>query len=167
MTEFFETHRQDIIYGIIVIIAVVVLRLLTNKLHYWLAKEKQRKFPGETIKPLNLLKRILNSLWIILGVIALSYLFVENENKGIIIDNFKTVLYIGVVISITIIVATSASLWFKIDIQKKIESEHDPTSFKFLRYVVLVGIYFIGFMLCLLAFPTLKGVAQTALGVQV
>lgn len=164
MREFFETHRQDIIYGIIVIVAMLVLRFLTNYLSYWLTKEKQRNFFGEMLKPLNLLKRILNTLWIILVVIALSYLFVENDNKGVIIDNFKTVLYIGIVISITIIVAISASLWFKIDIQKKIESEHDPTSFKFLRYVVLVVIYFTGIMLCLLAFPSLKGVAQTALG---
>ncbi len=164
MSEFLEKHSQDIIYGIIVIVAVIVLRLLTNTLHHWLDKEKNRKFPGETMKPLNFLKRILNALWIILGIIALSYLFVENQNKGIIIDNFKTVLYIGVVISITIIVATTVNLWFKIDIQKKLENEQDPTSFKFLRYVVLVGIYFIGIMLCLLAFPSLTGVAKTALG---
>ena len=164
MIEFLETHRQDIIYGIIVIVAIMVLRILTNKLHQWLVKEKKRKFPFEQPKGSNMLKRILNALWIVLGVLALSYLFVENQNKGVIIDNFKTVLYIGIVLAITIIVATSANLWFKIDIQKKIENQHDPTSFKFLRYVVLVGIYFTGIILSLLAFPSLKGVAQTALG---
>lgn len=164
MTHFFETHKQDIIYGILVIMTVIVLRLLTNKLHNWLIKEKRRKFPDEPPKPLNVLKRIFNSLWIVLGLIALSYLIVDESHHNKLEDNFKTVFYIGVVLSLTVIASTTSNIWFKQDIQKKIESEHDPTSSKFLRYVVLVGIYFIGFMLCLLAFPSLKGVAQTALG---
>lgn len=164
MTQFLETHRQDIIYGIIVMMAVIILRLLTNKLHNWLIKEKRRKFPGEPSKPLNILKRIFNTLWIVLGLIGLSYLIVDESHHNTLADNFKTVFYLGVVLALTVIAATTSNIWFKHDIQKKIESEHDPTSFKFLRYVVLVGVYFIGFMLCLLAFPSLKGVAQTALG---
>jgi len=164
MTEFLEVHKQDIVYGMIVIIVVLVVRTLTNKLHYWLAKEKQRKFPGESLKSLSFVKRILNALWLTLGVLALTYLFVENENKGIIINNFKTVLYLGVVLALTIIAASTSNLWFKHDIQKKIETEQDPTSFQFLRYIVLVTIYFIGIILCLLAFPSLKGAAQTVLG---
>ncbi|MEZ4792421.1 MAG: mechanosensitive ion channel family protein [Gelidibacter sp.] len=164
MTEFLETYSQDIIFGTIVIIVVIVLRILTNKLHNWLIEEKRRKLPGQPSKPLNILKRILNTLWIVLGLIALSYLVVDESQHDTLADNFKTVLYIGIVLSLTVIAATTSNLWFKHDIQKKIETEQDPTSFKFLRYVVLVGIYFIGIMLCLLAFPSLKGVAQTALG---
>ncbi|PWK18321.1 mechanosensitive ion channel family protein [Xanthomarina spongicola] len=164
MIEFLEIHKQDIVYSIIVIALIFALRSLTNRLHKWLVKEKNRKFPNEPPRASNMLKRILNTLWFVLGIIALSYLFVEKQNKGVIIDNFKSVLYIGIVLAITIIVATSANLWFRIDIQKKIENQHDPTSFKFLRYVVLVSIYFIGILLCLLAFPSLKGVAHTALG---
>ncbi|WP_337992841.1 mechanosensitive ion channel domain-containing protein [Flavivirga sp. 57AJ16] len=164
MIKLLETHRQDIIYGIVVIIAVIVLRILTNKLHYWLSKEKQSKFPGEPIQSLSLLKLILNALWIVLGLIALSYLFVDESHHNTLTDDFKTVLYIGIVLALTIIAATTSNIWFKHDIKKKIESEHDPTSFKFLRYIVLIGIYFVGILLCLLAFPSLKGVAQTALG---
>lgn len=164
MTEFLQLHKQDIIYGIIVIIAVIVLRWFTNKLHHWLLLEKQRKFPGTRSKPLNLLKLILNTLWILLGLIAISYLFVDENHHNAVRDDFKRALYIGIVLSVTIIVATTTNIWFRNDIQKKIESKHDPTSFKFLRYVVLVGIYFVGIVFCLLAFPSLKGVAQTALG---
>jgi small-conductance mechanosensitive channel len=164
MIEFLETYRQDLIYGVIVIAAVIVLRILTTKLHHWLAKEKQRKFPGEPTKTLSLLKRILNTLWIVLGLIALSYLFVDESHHNTLTHDFKTVLYIGVVLALTVIAATTVNMWFKHDIQKKIESEQDPTSFKFLRYIVLIGVYFIGLLLCLLAFPSLKGIAQTALG---
>ena len=164
MIEFIETNRQDIIYSTIVIIAIIALQILTNKLHHWLAREKRRKFPGESQKSLNILKRILNTLWFVLGLIALSYLFVDESHHNTLADDFKITLYIGVVLSLTVIAATTANMWFKHDIKKKMESEHDPTSFKFLRYVVLVGIYFTGIVLSLLAFPSLKGVAQTALG---
>lgn len=164
MIEFLETYKQDIIYGLIVVAVIIVLRILTNKLHQWLAKEKQRKFPGEPSRPLNLLKRILNTLWVVLGLIALTFFIVDESRQNTLANDFKIVLYIGVVLALTVIAATTANMWFKYDIKKKIENQHDPTSFKFLRYVVLVGIYFIGIMLCLLAFPSLKGVAQTALG---
>ncbi|QCE42014.1 mechanosensitive ion channel family protein [Psychroserpens sp. NJDZ02] len=164
MTEFFQAHRQDIIYSIFVIVIVIVLRVLTNMLHTWVLKEKKRKFPYEKAKSTNLLKKILNTLWIVLGVIALSYLFVENDEKSVVIKDFKTVLYLGLVSAITIIVATTVNLWFKLDVQKKLESNQDPTSIKFLKSVVLVAIYLFGLVLCLLAFPSLKGVAQTAIG---
>jgi len=164
MIEFLETYKQTIFYGLIVIAIIIALRVLTNKLHLWLSKEKQRKFPGEPLKSLNLLRRILNTLWIVLGLIALTFIIVDESQQNTLANDFKTVLYIGVVLALTVIAASTANMWFKYDIQKKIENEHDPTSFKFLRYVILAGIYFIGIMLCLLAFPSLKGLAQTVLG---
>ena len=160
MEEFLETHKLDIIYGIIVIIAVIILRALTNKLHNWLAKEKQRKFPTETTKPIRLLKGILNILWIALGLIALAYLVVDESQQSSLANDFKIVIYIGIVLSFTIISSTTSNIWFKHDIQKKIETEQDPTSFQFLRYMVLVGIYFIGAVLCLFVFPAFKGMLK-------
>lgn len=164
MTEFLETHKNDIIYGLIVIVTVIVLSYLTNKLHNWLIREKNRKFPEYPTKPFRVLRRILNILWVILGAIALIYLVVDESRQGALISDFKKVLYIGIVLAITVIAATTSNIWFKHDIQKKIDTEQDPTSFQFLRYVVLVGIYFVGLVFCLFAFPSLKGVAQTALG---
>ncbi|MFD1160962.1 mechanosensitive ion channel family protein [Hwangdonia seohaensis] len=164
MIEFLETYKQTIIYGVIVIAVIIVLRILTNKLHHWLSKEKQRKFPGEPSKPLNVLKRILNTLWVVLGLIALTFLIVDETQQSMLANEFKTALHIGVVLALTVIAASTSNMWFKYDIKKKIENEQDPTSFQFLRYVVLVVIYFVGILLCLLAFPSLKGVAQTALG---
>ena len=159
-----DLHKQDIIYGLIVVAAVFVLFILTNKLFKWLSEAKKRKFPEDPLGSFNILKRILNVLWIVLGVIALTYLIVDESQQDTLADDFKKVLYLGIVISLTIIASTSSNIWFKHDIQKKIESEQDPTNFQFLRYIVLVGIYFIGLILCLLAFPSLKGIAQTALG---
>ncbi len=157
MIDFFKAHQQDLIYSIFVIVIVIILRVLTNMLHKWVVKEKKRKFPTEAPKSTNLLKKILNALWIILGIIALSYLFVENDDKSIVINEFKTVLYVGLVLAVTLIVATTINLWFKLDIQKKIESNQDPTSIKFLRSVVIVGIYlFIWFYLVFISVSIFK-----------
>ncbi|EGV42491.1 mechanosensitive ion channel family protein [Bizionia argentinensis JUB59] len=164
MIEFLNAHKFDIIFGVIVILIIFTLRFLTKKLHRWLKKEQQARFPGEVSKPLSLLKRILNTLWLVLGLLALIYLVVDESKQSVLVDNFKLALYLGVVLSLTIIAATTANMWFQNDIKKKIATQQDPTSFKFLRYLVLVSIYFIGIMMCLLAFPSLKGVAQTALG---
>ncbi|TYB75873.1 mechanosensitive ion channel family protein [Bizionia myxarmorum] len=164
MIEFLNTYKFDIIFGVIVIAIIITLRFLTNKLHRWLKKEQQERFPGERSKPLSLLKRILNTLWLVLGLIALTYLVVDESKQTVLVDNFKLALYLGVVLSLTIIAATTTNMWFQNDIKKRIATQQDPTSFKFLRYLALVGIYFIGIMMCLLAFPSLKGVAQTALG---
>ena len=160
MENFFAIHKLDLIFGIIVIITVIILRVLTNKLLNWLGKEKLKKFPSESIRPIRLTKHILNILWITLGIIALTYLVVEKSQQSSLVKDFKIVLYIGIVMSFTIISGFTSNLWFKHDIQKKIETKQDPTSFQFLRYMVLVGIYFIGAVLCLFVFPAFKGMLK-------
>jgi small-conductance mechanosensitive channel len=164
MEDFFSTYKTDIIYAIIVVTVVVVLYLLTNLVHKWLVNQEHKKFPGEKTTPVNLIKRVLNVLWLVLGLIALSFLFVEEEKYGAKKEDFKLVLYLGFLAVFTIVAATSANIWFKKSIIKKIQNKYDPTSFKFLRYVAVFAIYFTGILFGLLAFPSLRGVAQTALG---
>ncbi len=164
MEEIFIEYRPHIIYGAIVIASVVVLYLLTNVLHKWFLKKEREKFPGERPTPLNLIKRVLNALWLVLGIIALSFLFVEKEKYEAIQDDFKLIMYLGFLAVLTIVSATSANMWFKQSIKKKIWNNDDPTSLKFLRYVAVFTIYFTGLLFGLMAFPSLRGVAQTALG---
>jgi small-conductance mechanosensitive channel len=164
MNEFFKTYQPQIIYALIVIGAVVVLWVLTNLLYKWLLKKEQIKYPEEKPKAVNWIKRILNTLWLVLGVIALSFLFVSEEKYDALQDNFELILYLGIVAVVTIVIAASTNLWFRLMIRRKMESLEDPTSFKFLRYVAVICIYFTGIIFALLAFPSLKGVAQAALG---
>lgn len=164
MIEFFETYRPHIIYGASVIGSVIVLHLLTNLFHKWLVKQEHRKFPGEKTTPVNVIKRVLNILWLVLGLIALSFLFVKEEKYAAIIEHLKLVSYLGFLAVFTIVAATSTNMWFKKSILRKIKNKYDPTSFKFLRYVAIFAIYFTGILFGLLAFPSLRGVAQTALG---
>jgi small-conductance mechanosensitive channel len=99
-----------------------------------------------------------------LGLIALSFIFVEEEKYGLLSDNFKLVLYLGVLSVLTIVIASTLNLWFKHVINRRILEQEDPTNFKFLRYVAVAGVYITGLLFGLLAIPSLHGVAQTALG---
>ncbi|RMA58741.1 mechanosensitive ion channel family protein [Ulvibacter antarcticus] len=164
MEDFFNTYKLDIFWTAVIIALVVLLHFLTNVLHKWFIKQERLKFPGEKASPVNLVKRILNALWLVLGLIALSYMIVPEEEHGVLKGHFELVLYLGIVSVVTIVAATAANMWFKKSIIDKIENNYDPTNFKFLRYIAIVVIYIIGLLLTLLAFPSLRGVAQTVLG---
>ncbi|MBK8501136.1 MAG: mechanosensitive ion channel family protein [Saprospiraceae bacterium] len=164
MTTFMETYRSQIIYGVSVITVVVALYLSTNILHKWILKKAQKKFSDAKPGAINLLKRVLNLLWLVLGIIALSLIFVEEDAYAALQNQFKLLLYLGFLTVLTIVSATSINLWFRRSIQNKIQCHDDPTAFKFLRYAVVYSIYFIGVLFGLMAFPALRSVAQTALG---
>jgi len=164
MINFFKSYQPVIIYVFSIIIGVLVLQVLTKVLYNWLLKVEQKKFPGEDPHALNLVKRILNALWIVIGAIGLSFIFVDEDKDAVILKNLKLVLYLGLLAVATIVAATSVNMWFRRRIQKKLKYKEDPTSFKFLRYVAVIAIYSIGTLFGLLAFPSLQGVAQTALG---
>lgn len=163
MEEFISTYTPYI-WAVGVILSVLLLRVCTNFLHKWLVKKESEKFPDEKTTPVDLIRRILNALWLVLGLIALSFLFVERDKDQYIISKFNLVLYIGVLAVFTIVAAASTNMWFKKSIKLKVANSEDPTSYKFLRYVAVFSIYFIGILFTLLAFPSLRGVAQTALG---
>lgn len=164
MEDFFLTYKFHFIWALGVVAVVCTLYILTNIAYKWLLKKEKEKFPGEKSSPITLVKRVLNILWLILGIIALSFVFVSRDKDAIIIKNFWLVTFLGFLAVFTIIAATSTNIWFKRSINRKIQNKYDPTSFKFLRYVAVTTIYFLGILFGLLAFPSLRGVAQTALG---
>ena len=161
MNEFFVTYKSQIINAAIVIGAVVFLYLFTGMLYRWLLSKEKGVLPETPLRPINIIKRILNVLWLVLGIISLGFVFKDSESETL-IQSFKLASYLGIVSIITIVAASVSNLWFKYKIQDKIELHFDPTSFKFLRYVVVFTICFVGVFFGLLAFPSLKGVAQTA-----
>lgn len=164
MESFFTEYKPSIIYGIIVIASVVVLQVLTNVLYKLLLRKERDKFPEEQPRSIHLVKRIFNVLWIVLGAIALSFLFVGEEKNKVLTHNFFLALYLGILAVVTIVAGATADLWFRKSIQRKIRKAEDPTSFKFLRYIAVFSMYFVGVLFGLLAFPSLRGVATTALG---
>lgn len=161
---FFQSYKSVFIYIVCVFCAVLILRFLTNLLHKGLLKHEQKKFPQQEFEAVHLVKRILNVLWIVLGILSLSLIFVNEDTHSSVIDDLKLVFYLGVLSVLTIVGASSVNRWFKMSIKRKIANLEDPTSFKFLSYVMVFGIYSLGLLFGLLAFPSFRGIAQTALG---
>jgi len=164
MTEFFNTHKQAIIYAIIVIGVVLLLRFLTKLLHNWLEKRSRRRHPNEEPTTIHLTQKILNALWIVLGVMALAFIFIDEEQYKVATQNFNLVLYLGIVAVVTLVAVSLVQTWFKRNIKEKIANNEDTTSYKFLRYIAIFGVYFIGGLLILIAFESMRSFAATALG---
>jgi len=164
MQEFLSTYQPHILFALSVIAVVLILRISTHYVYRWLLKREQIRFPGESASSLNLARRILQALWLVLGVIALSFIFVDRDKDAVIVGHFKMVLYLGLLAVLTIVLAATVNMWFNKSIKRKILQLDDPTAYKFLRYVAVGAIYTTGILFGLLAFPSLRGVAQTALG---
>ncbi|MEO9954795.1 mechanosensitive ion channel family protein [Nonlabens sp.] len=164
MEEFITTYKSQIIWILSVIGMVILLHFITKFLYRWLLKKERERFPGEKPTSINLVRVILNALWIVLGAISIGFVFVDKEDNDAMVANFKLALYLGLLSVITIVIAATINMWFLGTIRKKIRLHEDPTSYKFFRYLVVIVIYFTGTLFGLLAFPSLRGVAQTALG---
>jgi|SRR5690554_599131 len=163
MIEFFETYQTEFLYAFLVVCGVLLLRFFTNLSYKWIIKEEHKDFRGVRRNSFLLVKRIVNAIWLVLGIMAIISLFFHDIYERL-QDNFKLILYLGVVVVISIILASSVNIWFRKKVEHKISLKEDPTTFKFLRYIAVSMVYIIGFMFALLAFPSFKGVAQTALG---
>lgn len=163
MIEFFETHKSELFYSLVVVVSVVLLRFSTNLFYKWLIQKEQKRVPGNQPVAITLVRRILNALWLVIGFMALVALFFEDAYQKFKHD-FQVILYLSIVSVITIVIASSVHIWFKKSIERKMKDKEDPTTFKFLRYIAVFAVYTIGILIALLAFPSLKGVAQTALG---
>ena len=163
MADFLETYSTDLFYSLLVVLAVILFRFVTNLFHGWLVKKEAQRLPGSQPTAINLVRRILNSLWLVMGLMVVIFLFSEEAYQKL-KHNFQVILYLGIVAVITIVIASSVHIWFKKSIQRKMVDKEDPTAFKFLRYIAVIAVYTLGVLIALLAFPSLKGVAQTALG---
>lgn len=164
MIDFFNTHKTAIIYSTFVVVTVLTLIYLSNILaKFWIKKLKQ-KYPNEEPTTVILVRRVLRIMWIVLGVIAISVIFINKDSYKVATENFYIIFYLGIVAIVTIVGASSANVYFERSINKKRTTDTDFTSDKFLRNLVIVGIYFLGVVLGILAFPSMRGIAQTALG---
>ncbi|MCM4157714.1 mechanosensitive ion channel family protein [Gramella sp. AN32] len=164
MIEFWNTHQEAIIYAIIVVGIVLFLRFLTRLLHKWLEKRFIGRYPNEEPSTMHLVQKILNALWVVLGLLALAFIFIDEEQYKAATQNFYLVFYLGIVAVITLVTVSLVQTWFKRTINQRSAENQDITSYKFLRYIAIFGVYFIGALLILIAFESMRSFAATALG---
>lgn len=164
MLDFFNGYKWILIYAGIVITVYFVLRFITNKLYEMLIKGYKKRYPKEQAYSLIFLKRILNTLWLVLAVISLFLLWVEGDRAKRVEQHFQLAMYMGIVAVTTIVLATSVNLWFRKAIRNKNLHQEDSTTLLFLRHFAVYGIYFIGILVALSAIPSMRTFATTALG---
>jgi len=165
MKAFWNTYQDNIIWSAIVIVTVLVLRFLTKKLHDRLERRSLKKFPDEEPATIHLTQKILNALWLVLGLMAISWNFMDEERvKEVAVGNFGLVLYLGFVAVLTLVIASVTQAWFRKTIKLRTIENQDTTSYKFLRYIAIFGVYFLGGILVLIAFESMRSFAVTALG---
>lgn len=163
MNEFIQAHKTDMIYASIIIGVVIILYFSTRFLHQWLTKRVKEKLPGASLQPIHLIQRVLRLLWLVLGALAVSLVFIDSK-EAILRGYFRLISYLCVVAVITIILIMLSNLWFRYKIKEEIINNGDPTNYKFLRYISVAVIGLAGVLFAVLAFPSLKVVAQTVLG---
>lgn len=164
MWSFLTNYSFELFYILIVIFSVFILRFLTTYIQKKALKRSLDKYNYNSDGTSNIIRKILNSLWLILGVTAIILLFLSEETQAKLLTNSKYIIYVAIVALATIIFASLSNRWFNWKILRKNKQNDDPTSFKFIRYIAVGTIYTIGVLLILLILPSFRGVAQTVLG---
>lgn len=153
-------YLDKIIFIATVLVVAIVLLILNKKTLNWLVK----RYAQNDKKALFLVRRIIAGIIIAVALLAISTIFLSKENYIMLVQKFKFATYIALVIVGTILIALLADFIVKYNISKRLSQNRDTTNLKFIRYIVAGLIYFIGAVLVLFAFPSLRVVAKTALG---
>lgn len=164
MQEIISQYADELANSAFVIFLTLLLMYSTSWTMKKIIANTTDKHPNAPIETFDLVRRILNALWLVLGIMILYLIIFGTKNIAESKSHFKLIIYIGVVSIATIVLASTINVWFIRSIEKKVREKEDPTSFKFLRYIAVFLVYFVGLLFCLIAFPSLKGVSQTALG---
>ncbi len=164
MEDFFNEYSDELIKIGITIAIMVIAMLFTSWGFKKVSNDALKNNTHAPITAFKLVRRILNALWLVLGVMVLFLIIFGTKDLTQSKQHFKLTLYVGLVSVVTIVLASSLNVWFVQSIERKVRHKEDPTSFKFLRYIAVSTVYIIGTLFCLLVFPSLKVISQTALG---
>jgi len=162
MWDFIAANKQ-MVWIVTVIIGVLFFRLLTILIFTYLIKKNSNK-GASAVETLTLLKNLIVGFLYIVGIILISYAFFDQTVYETLNKNLLTVIWIALVGISTIIGAAVSKMYFKRKIvQTSYLDKNDPTTYKFLNYLVTTLIYFVGICLAAIAIPPLRSLAQSAL----
>tara|TARA_R110002049_G_scaffold343_1_gene2042 strand:+ start:7960 stop:9066 length:1107 start_codon:yes stop_codon:yes gene_type:complete len=163
MVDFFNENATAIywFFGVTAISGLLFF-LIERGSRLLIRKGMEKGF--ENFSFVELIRRILKTFIVLFLLLFLTYFLVDKENYGFVTENIKTIAWLSFVAVFTIVSAALSNTIFNRLIRKKTNDKENPTSYKFLKYVAAFLIYLTGIALATLAFPSLKGIAQTALG---
>jgi small-conductance mechanosensitive channel len=163
MIEFLQINATAIYWLVGILIPSVLIYILIQKGSEKLI-EKAKEKGYEDFAFIKLIARILKIFIILFVILFLTFYLVDKKHYGFLTDNIKIIAYLSTVAIFTIILGALSNTLFNRTIKQKTLHKGNPTTYKFLKYVTAFLIYIIGIILAALAFPALKGLAQTALG---
>lgn len=164
MKNFLEANQYDFWHIGTTVVIIVFLLWLTDFIYKHLKKRLQRKYNSESISNLRTVKRILNGIWVIIGLSSISFLFLNEQTATLIKAKLTLIIYVGVVLILTIIFTATTQVFFSNKIQNREREGEDATNLRFLQYLATIAIYFLGAVFIILAFPALRSIAGTILG---
>ena len=165
MKEFLQTHSVDILSIFFIVLFFAISYGFVNLVSGFFIRRAKKKHPGENPHNLILIRTILRIMLFLSTGTALVVLFLGEKHRDLVSENSEMLWYIGLVIVICILVASRIESYFLKKIKEETESEDgDATGYRFLRYLAVFGVYFVAAMMIILAFPSLRGIAQAALG---
>jgi len=140
-----------------------IMLFLVKKVFQFLLKKAEAR-GGKGVELLSTLRRIFRLFFWVLGIGLASYAFFQKEAYEVINQNLLRALWIMLVMFATVIIVAIIQSYFTSKIKATSKRDHqDPTTYKFLSYLVTFTIYFLGILLAAVAIPALRTLAQSML----
>jgi small conductance mechanosensitive channel len=163
MIQFFQENATAIYWLIGILLPSALAYVLIHKGSKKII-EKAKVKGYEDFTFIKLIARILKVFIVLFVILFLTFYLVDEKYYGFVTENIKIITYLSLVAIFTIVSGTLSNTLFNKVIKSKTNKKENPTSYKFLKYVTTFSIYILGIVLAALAFPALKGLAQTAVG---
>ncbi|MBK8582687.1 MAG: mechanosensitive ion channel family protein [Flavobacteriales bacterium] len=150
---------QKIIWVAFVAAVAALLLFLVRKGFNRLAK-RDSWYGQDHTSTFNSLRRVFSVFILLIAVLLVSYVFFEKKVYVYLNENLLKVIYLSIIIPGTLVFSIGSKLVFD---RMQARDGSDATTYKFMRYLAVAMIYFIGIFLASFAFPKLQAFATSAL----
>ncbi|MBK6411272.1 MAG: mechanosensitive ion channel family protein [Flavobacteriales bacterium] len=150
---------KNIIWVAFVAAVAALLLFLVRKGFNRLA-ERGQWYGQDHASTFNSLRRVFSVCILLIAALLVSYVFFEKKVYVYLNENLMKVIYLSIIIPGTLIFSIGSKLVFD---RMRMRSGSDATTYKFMRYLVVAGIYILGIFLASFAFPDLQRFATSAM----
>ncbi len=156
--------KQETVYFLLIVFGTCAVILLLIKFAFKRLAKKMHTSRGDVPSYITTLKRTLVAFTWLVAIFLSSYAFFEKDMYESISANFRRTIWICLVVIFSVLANAVAMSFFDRRIKENTqEAGKDPTTYKFLKYVVSAFIFIFGAILIAYSIPSLRSIAQSAL----
>lgn len=157
------TDNQEVVWVVVVFLLTAFLLFIIKKTFQFLMRRAATR-NSQSVTVLDRIRRILRTFFIIMGIGLASYAVFQKETHQVINENILRFIWITLVVLVSVIVVAIVQSYFNTKIENTSRRDkQDPTTYKFLNYLLTFSIYFLGIILAAMAIPQLRSLAQSML----